>query len=366
MQLMQLRAQRENGQRTEQRAAYYRRIAARALAEVERLKAEVKEYSKRYADWSESDHPRHETETFIYAGRPLTPAEKRVDFAAIKKMFDEDALAVGLKLRAMLKATRDAALKLVEQQEAAGLSADFAASIRLDVGQAFAKAVENYLMDVWRRNRDMAIAELPENVQKKIAVLKRFASAYKPDVAANYFRARSYFIKGIVDEDLTKKVKFEVFQHLKNGRGLSETLGNIREVLEPWVGDPSKIAPSGITRTAADILAGYRIENIIRTESADSMAEGRRAVAEAADDFVIGYELSPIDDDRNSVTCEFINDNGPIRFKTNDPRAVKLMPPLHWQCRTVPIFVTTNDVPVEWTDEATLDELVRLIPQEFK
>ena len=479
-----------------------------------------------------------------YAQRPLTPAERRVDFARIKRLYDEDALALGLTLRGHLKQLRDSTTELIERQANGGITADFAQSIRLDVGREFSRAVEQYLVGVWRKNRDWALEELPEAIRAKVgprveryhlpgqhdqqshggdgestgsdkipyvdvapapmasyfrymheqlrepellsdrvvfvglsyngAMIplgehrrlgmlsyyapldkekdidrmarslkehgpdnwraeafknftvfkdaagnwsaawgdrekvkflvskfssdegmasltvadhrklgnwfgykpdkveqwisknmksKKFASAFRPDVAGDYFRNRALLVKGLVDDDLTKQVKFQIFEHLKGGRTLAETMGNLRELFEPWVGNSEKIVPSGLTGTTEDILQAYRLENIIRTEMATAISQGRAAVADAADDFVIGYELSAILDDRTTHICELADG---IKFRKEDSRAIKLLPPLWYQCRTIPIFITTNDVPVEWTSEEDLDAVVREIPKGFK
>jgi hypothetical protein len=131
-------------------------------------------------------------------------------------------------------------------------------------------------------------------------ITKKYASAFKPDVAERYLKNRALAIQGIVDDDLTKQVKLILFNALKAGRHAQETMGELAEAFFPWVGDPEKIVPSGVTGTQEDILQAYRLENIVRTETSTAMSEGRAAVADAAADYVRGYELSAILDER---TC---------------------------------------------------------------
>ena len=463
--------------------------------------------------------------------RALTPAERRVDYAAIKKIFDEDALATGLVLRGFIKATEAALIHLIEQSS---LSAEFTQSLRLDTGRELSKAVNDYLLDVWRRNRDLAIAELPEQLRTQLEGLRRYteeqyafcptgegggidnscspsggepgggvsktpldsierklgvtvdehkidsrvkedpdidlianrgqflstdgitivkgrkhqchgnaarlyrqgkidfivtgyadgftwsenvpidkrdpkesvwfqhswgikdnnivettsnfsryygvvltkeesakfakryvgkdkiplgektktgifekpkfdqedehwsvdkldwqsgdkkdyASSFRPDVAVNYLRNRALFIKGLIDDELTRQVKYQVFEYLKGGRTLSETIGNLREVFEPWVGDPEKIIPSGISRTPEDILRAYRLETIIRTETATAMNLARTAVADAAEDFVLGYQYSAILDLR---TC--FKKNTKVKLANGKWRSIEYIKP---------------------------------------
>ena len=151
---------------------------------------------------------------------------------------------------------------------------------------------------------------------------KDYAQSFRPDVAVNYLRNRALFIKGLIDDELTRQVKYQVFEHLKGGRTLSETIGNLREVFEPWVGDPEKIIPSGISRTPEDILRAYRLETIIRTETATAMNLARTAVADAAEDFVLGYQYSAILDLR---TC--FKKNTKVKLANGKWRSIEYIKP---------------------------------------
>jgi len=208
---------------------------------------------------------------------------------------------------------------------------------------------------------DYIVVYLPLPVAK-LENLKSYAVAFRPDIAGNYFHNRALLIKGIVDDELTRDAKFSIFETLKGGRTMNEAMGDLRSIFEPWIGDPTKIEPSGISQTEADVLKPYRLENIIRTESTTAIAQGRAAVADAAADFVVGFEHSSILDDRTTEVCQLADG---ITFKKDDPRAIKLTPPLHFNCRSIDTFVTSDD-DVEWTSEEDLDAVVRLIQPEFK
>src|ERR1043165_10272991 len=105
-----------------------------------------------------------------------TAAESRTDFPAIKSIYDNDAVTLANKLRAYIAEARDSLVNLVERQAQSGpLTAEFAQSVKLSTGPEFAKDVEAYLMDVWRRNRDAAIAELPEKIKGKLLTMRKYA-----------------------------------------------------------------------------------------------------------------------------------------------------------------------------------------------
>jgi membrane-associated phospholipid phosphatase len=70
--------------------------------------------------------------------------------------------------------------------------------------------------------------------------------------------------------------------YLKGGKVLNQVIDDIRQIFEPWVGDPSKVLPSGLSGTPEDILQAFRLENIVRTESTWSYNQGRLATGDAA------------------------------------------------------------------------------------
>ena len=206
---------------------------------------------------------------------------------------------------------------------------------------------------------------------KKFSIDIKYFAGLEPIQAINFFQnLRPWLIKGIIDDELKKTARLELTEHLKGGRTLTETIGNLRSAWEPWIGDPEKVIPSGISGTAEDILQAYRLENIVRTESITALSQGRAEIGDEAGDFVVGYELSPVLDERTSEICNRIGDlqesDRPVMFRKNDSRSERLIPALHWNCRTIPVFITSDDLPVRWSTEAELDSVLRLVPPGFK
>jgi len=293
--------------------------------------------------------------------RNHTAAESRTDFAAIKAIYETDAVTLANKLRAYIAEARNSLVNLVEHQAQSGpLSAEFAQSVKLDVGAEFSQAVEKFLFAVWRKNRDAAIAELPEQARTKLQPIKRFASAFKPDVAGNYFHNRALFLKGVVDDAVTTAVKYELFQHLKEGRTLIETIANIKDQLEPWIGTGA-LEPSGITQTEQDIVQPHRLEAIVRTETTDAVNEARRAIADAAGDFVRAVSISAILDDRTSNVCQLADG---LTLAVDDYRVPKLTPPLHVNCRSILVYVTDIDE-LQLSSDEEIARVIAEIPKGF-
>ena len=228
-------------------------------------------------------------------------------------------------------------------------------------------------IEVLTKNGWWSLNDIP-TIKKKSdeeSEIHSYATGFSPQLALDYFASRAVVLKGIIDDALLNQAKLRLMEYIKGGQTLNEMIGNLRAVFEPWVGDPTKIGPSGQvgigfppgTSAPENILMAYRLENIIRTETTTAMSQGRLAVGDAAGDYVIGYQLSAILDERTTLTCQTADG---VMFRKEDPAAVKLLPPLHFMCRTVPIFVTTDELPVEWSTPAEIDAAVRLIPQGFK
>jgi len=196
----------------------------------------------------------------------------------------------------------------------------------------------------------------------KLQGLRQFAVAFRPTVAADYFHNRALLVRGLVDDELTRNVKLAVFNALKSGTPTNELMGNLKDLFKPWIGT-GKIEPSGLSGTEEDIITPPRLENISRTETTIAVNEGRNSVADAAEDFVIGFEYSAILDERTTEICQVCDG---LKFEKNSGYSQRLTPPNHFQCRSILMFVTTNDDPVDWSSDEELDAALRLIPPEFR
>lgn len=299
--------------------------------------------------------------------------EQRCDFALIESIYDKDAVGVDLRLRELLSKTRDEYSDRAESLLKRGITPEQAVAFKIDSGLAVQVAVNDYLRSVWTKARDAALNELPNSVRRKTRTFARVS--FEPVEALNYLKARALHIKGLIDDALTSQTKNILFQHLAGGRSVLESIADLRQLFEPYIGDPSKIQPSGQvgigfppgTKAPENLLMAYRLENILRTETSGAIAQGRMTIGDDAGDYVLGYELSPILDERTSPVCKKIGDtDGGLIVRKDAPQMARLQSPLHWQCRTTPVFVTREDAPIDWATEAELNAVIELIPRGFK
>jgi SPP1 gp7 family putative phage head morphogenesis protein len=187
---------------------------------------------------------------------------------------------------------------------------------------------------------------------------QQYANAFEPVEALIAFENRAWLINDVISSDIQSQIRYELFEHLKGGRTLRETMDNMRQIFEPWVGDPSKLMPG-----SKDIMSAFRLENIIRTETTWAYNQGRLAIGDAAGEYILGYQFSAIIDDRTTETCRKADR---LVLRKDAATTIKLIPPLHYQCRSLLVYVTQDDIPVEWSSEKQIDAAVELIPKGFK
>ena len=89
----------------------------------------------------------------------------------------------------------------------------------------------------------------------------------------------------------------------------------------------------------------------------------RRSIGEDKDvkDFVLGYQLSAVLDERTSDICELVAEIEPTIKVEDEATLNELTPPLHFNCRTILTFVTKDDAPIQWTDEGDLQEIIAMV-----
>jgi SPP1 gp7 family putative phage head morphogenesis protein len=131
----------------------------------------------------------------------------------------------------------------------------------------------------------------------------------------------------------------------------------IRAAYEPYVGDEQKVVDQRQ-------IEPYRIETVIRTNTTKAYSHGRftEFVDPDLNGFVRAVQLSAILDSRTTEICRAAD--GKI-ILLDDPMAKRLLPPLHFNCRTVPVPVTEADGEFEPSKQAELSKVLEDMPPSF-
>ena len=236
---------------------------------------------------------------YEFPSRALNKYEQRVDFEKVEGTLTSLHDEADRRLREQLAKTRDDTIRRASTM-LPSLSPMEAARFQVVAGPQVADIMRTMLTEGWERGYKETQNELPR-------APKAFAG-FEPTQAKKFLEAKALNIAGILDAELTKKVQQRLIQYLKGGNSLDDMIETIRRIFEPWVGDPTKIAPSGQvgigfppgTMEPENVLMAYRLENMIRTPLTEAYNQGRVSLGDEAGDYVIGYSYSAILDTR---TC---------------------------------------------------------------
>lgn len=166
-----------------------------------------------------------------------------------------------------------------------------------------------------------------------------------PEAAIKFLEDKSFWISGLMNDDILNDVRSVLVEGLKTGATLKEMEKGINAVYKPFIGDPTAITKTGVT-------SPFRVETVIRTNLSDAYNQGRLAMGadSALEDFIVGWEYSEILDSRTVPISKFVDPPGgePLKIKKDDPDLPKLSYPLHFNDRGLFVPVTTDDLPVVW------------------
>lgn len=173
-----------------------------------------------------------------------------------------------------------------------------------------------------------------------------------PAEALAYFRDKSFYITGVIDEDIKKQAKQVLFTSIKEGWSVNEIAKELDKLFIPYLGDAGKIIKDKIT-------APYRLETIARTNISEVFNQGRKAAfePEVETGFIIGYEYSSILDDRTTDICNFLDE------KIFDPKnsvTARLIPPNHFNERAVIVPVTRDEGPITYITQSEIDRALKM------
>jgi len=155
--------------------------------------------------------------------------------------------------------------------------------------------------------------------KKELAIFDPEPALDSSDVA-EWLKQASIYTTSETGQQILKVTKGTLLEAIKSGASVKETIKMLEEEYKGW--DKVGGAP--------------RIENIVRTNTANAFNQGRLAEFSKMKEVLAGYQYSAILDNRTSPICEQLH--GRV-FKPAEADAYN--PPIHYQCRSVlvPIFV---------------------------
>lgn len=286
--------------------------------------------------------------------RELTRFEKRVDFRGIEKRLDTVEAEEQIRLTGILERQRDDFLIRFEREaKKQNINAKWINNLGLKYGVEFQGSVRAFMGTVFEMGRRDATAEIGKAKKRK----RSYIAKVKPEEVIRMLEKTAFWIKNVMWESITKDIQALLINMLETGESPGETAMKIRKIYDPYIGDEQVVVDQ-------KQIEPYRIEVVVRNNSTKAYCNAR--VAEyrdpELDGFVRAVQLSAILDTRTTAICRSVD--GDI-IMLDDPLLDRLTPPLHHQCRTIPVSVTVIDGPFEPTKQVDLHGVLDLAPASF-
>lgn len=246
------------------------------------------------------------------------------DSKKIEKGLDAIESQAHTEITDVLKETRDSLLSFVSKTT---IDVGLTKELRLKKGNDLQVVVREFL----RRSFSFGQSTM-ESLLAKYFVHQE--PMFTPKAALKWLDANAVFMSGILRDRLLSDSKAILLNAIKTGEDQSETVGKLKDVFEPYVGNPS------VLRDGAEISA-FRMNTFIRTNGTSAFNQGRLVTARdpRLAPFMTGMEYSAILDSRTTEICAFLD--GRV-FKMSDPELSRLSPANHHNCRSVLVPVTID------------------------
>ncbi len=281
-----------------------------------------------------------------YVAREPTRYERRVDFSQVGRTLDSLEASAHVALRESLLTARDTLVAKVERALPDLGLADLDDLLHL----AGAPARRQALLAFVRAGFEAGGQALRREVRP--ATFQAGDAAFVPETALRWLKAKAFWITGVLDDGLTEDARLVLLNALKFGELPGETLRKLRDLFEPYVGDPS-VLRDGLP------ISPSRLETILRTNATEAYNHGRLVEARADDlrGLIPAMSYSAVLDDRTTEMCRFLD--GKL-FRTEAEDLSRLTPPNHFNCRSVLVPVTL-DMTIDEADFITPSQVGRAL-----
>jgi SPP1 gp7 family putative phage head morphogenesis protein len=180
------------------------------------------------------------------------------------------------------------------------------------------------------------------------------AASWAPRSSLQWLRDKSFWASGVTRDTLTNGAKSIILAALKSGEAEEETMRKLFELWTPYLGD------------GVDLETMGRLRTIVRTNVTEALNQGIVTEARAPDmqGIILALEYTAVLDERTTPVCQLLHGT---QIKTDDKRLDALIPPNHFNCRSVLDPVIED---AEYDENALLTdklyaEAVTLIPPGF-
>lgn len=160
-------------------------------------------------------------------------------------------------------------------------------------------------------------------------------SSFVPNLAVAWLRSSAFYITGLIADHIINEAKGIILNGIKTGEASSTIAAKLLEAFLPYIGDDTVLRD-------AKVLTPHRLETIVRTNTTAAYNHGRLTEFMDPDllPFLKGVRYSAILDERTTPVCDHLH--GKV-FKPSDKDLEALLPPNHFNCRSVIVPVVAGE-----------------------
>jgi SPP1 gp7 family putative phage head morphogenesis protein len=276
-------------------------------------------------------------------GRPQPRENKQyaseAHYAKIVRDLDKLESSAGDSLKAQLTGVRDNLLAYIEQNYPQSPEAVSMLEVRGFAGVQ--DVLREFLREAYGLGDEAMRRELPQT----------FAfgpgAPFTPTEALRWLAQKALQVSGILRSRIIDEVRRVLLDALRFGELPGDTLGKLRDVFLPYLGDPGVIEDDAV-------VSPHRLETILRTNATEAFNQGRLTTVmdPKLKPFIRGMRYSAVIDHRTTDVCRYLDQKV---FPLDEPDLQKLAPPNHFNCRAILVPITLD---------MTVDEREFITPQQ--
>lgn len=274
--------------------------------------------------------------------RPLTETEQTIDFQMLETAFDSSETVAVKGLEEVVgkveeKLLADVARKffkggVANAREVNKFKIPFLGEFRRVLRATGLAAFEMGRKDFRKHFRQTAARRRQAS---KFDAANPGGQSFQQQIRAfeNRWAARSEAVATEFGREVERDVRNVLLKALETGETQRETEAKLAKVFEKYT--------TGTT-TAGGAVNPWRLETMVRTNFNGAYNQGRFISSRDPDvaDFVQGYVYSAILDQRTSDICDGLDG---IVLAANDPQVDRIVPPNHFNCRSILVEVFTGE-----------------------
>lgn len=272
----------------------------------------------------QTPEPQVNRPTEVFQVRTPNRFEKQVNFARIERDLDGVETEARTQLQAILEDAREEMVLYVSRNWDRGVA--LADTLKLTKMGDLQDGVSEFL----RAAYGVGVSSARDEFAKMFS--RTYQSGFfTPREALRYFARKAVLISGILRDRLVEDGKRVILNAMKFGEPQRETIQKLRDLFEPYLGDPTVIRDD-------EAVAPYRLETVLRTNATEAFNQGRLIAARDPEvaPFIRGMEYSAVVDSRTTAVCRYLD--GRV-FKMSEPELDRLSPPNHWGCRSLVVAI---------------------------